>query len=186
MEYADYGVRWHEEPVTSDDLEGLRLLRDQGPPGMDIAAGEYGWDLPYFRNMLDAGAVDCLQADVTRCGGITTLLMTGALCHAHAIDLSTHGAPQVSAHVLSAVMPLRHLEYFHDHVRLERLLFDGVLEPEDGMLRPDRPARNGTRVQARRRGTPHTRSEAVGGAALTVKQASLETPPTSRVSWRRS
>lgn len=138
MEYADYGVRWHEEPVTSDDLEGLRLLRDQGPPGMDIAAGEYGWDLPYFRNMLDAGAVDCLQADVTRCGGITTLLMTGALCHAHAIDLSTHGAPQVSAHVLSAVMPLRHLEYFHDHVRLERLLFDGVLEPEDGMLRPDR------------------------------------------------
>lgn len=136
--FADYDVRWHEEPVTSDDLEGLRLVRDHGPPGMDIAAGEYGWDLPYFRRMLDARAVDCLQADVTRCGGITAVLMTAGLCHAHSIDLSAHTAPQVSAHVFSAVVPVRHVEYFHDHVRVERLLFDGVLEPEDGMLRPDR------------------------------------------------
>ncbi|MBW3578807.1 MAG: mandelate racemase [Actinobacteria bacterium] len=136
--FSDYDVRWHEEPVTSDDLEGLRLLRDQGPPGMDIAAGEYGWDLPYFRRMLDGGAVDCLQCDVTRCGGITAVLMTGALCHAHSVDVSAHTAPQASAHVFSAVVPLRHLEYFHDHVRVERLLFDGVLEPEAGMLRPDR------------------------------------------------
>ena len=137
--YAEAGVRWFEEPVSSDDLEGLRLLRDDGPPGLDIAAGEYGYTPSYFGHMLDAGAVDCLQADVTRCGGITGFLEVAGLCDARGIDLSAHCAPQVSAQVATAVRRLRHLEYFHDHVRIERMLFDGVLEPsEGGRLVPDR------------------------------------------------
>ena len=134
----EWGVAWYEEPVSSDDLEGLRLLRDRGPGGLEIAAGEYGYTLPYFEQMLAAGAVDCLQADVTRCGGITALLRVGGLCEARSIDLSAHCAPAVSAHAFSSVLRLRHLEYFHDHVRVERLLFDGTLEPEGGTLRPDR------------------------------------------------
>jgi L-alanine-DL-glutamate epimerase-like enolase superfamily enzyme len=139
VRYADAGVTWFEEPVSSDDLEGLHLLRDVGPPGLDIAAGEYGYTLPYFHHMLDAGAVDCLQADVTRCGGITAFLRVGALCDARTMDLSAHCAPQVSAHACTAIWHLRHLEYFHDHVRIESMLFDGVLEPEPGgVLRPDR------------------------------------------------
>lgn len=136
--YADHGVRWLEEPVSSDDLEGLRLLRDRGPGGLDIAAGEYGWNLPYFQRMLDAGAVDCLQADLTRCGGITGFLRAGALCDARTMDLSAHCAPQISAHACTALWHLRHLEYFHDHVRIEHMLFDGCLEPDGGVLRPDR------------------------------------------------
>jgi hypothetical protein len=76
---ADHDIRWLEEPVSSDDLEGLRLLHDRGPGGMDIAAGEYGYDLPYFHHMLDAGAVDCLQTDVTRCGGLTAVSRVAAL-----------------------------------------------------------------------------------------------------------
>ena len=137
--FADAGAHWLEEPVSSDDLEGLRLLRDRGPGLLDIAAGEYGYDLPYFHHMLDAGAVDCLQADVTRCGGISALLRVSGLCDARTIDLSLHCAPQVSAQVGTAVWHLRHLEYFHDHVRIEGLAFDGVLEPEPGgYLRPDR------------------------------------------------
>ncbi|SFB95753.1 L-alanine-DL-glutamate epimerase [Streptomyces aidingensis] len=135
----DADITWLEEPVSSEDLAGLRLLRDRGPGGMDIAAGEYGWDVPYFQRMLDAGAVDCLQADVTRCGGITGFLRVAALCDARCVDLSAHCAPQLSAHACTAVWHLRHLEYFHDHVRIERMLFDGVLEPEaGGVLRPDR------------------------------------------------
>jgi L-alanine-DL-glutamate epimerase-like enolase superfamily enzyme len=137
--FADHDVRWLEEPVSSDDLEGLRLLRDRGPGGMDVAAGEYGYDLPYFHHMLAAGAVDCLQADVTRCGGFSALLRVAALCDARSLDLSLHCAPQASAHAGTAVWHLRHLEYFHDHERIERLAFDGVLEPEaGGVLRPDR------------------------------------------------
>jgi L-alanine-DL-glutamate epimerase-like enolase superfamily enzyme len=136
---SEYGVRWLEEPVSSDDLAGLRLLRDRGPGGMDIAAGEYGYHLPYFQQMLDAGAVDCLQADVTRALGISGVLRVAALCDARSIDLSLHCAPQVSAQVGTAVWHLRHLEYFHDHERIEAMAFDGVLSPErGGVLRPDR------------------------------------------------
>jgi L-alanine-DL-glutamate epimerase-like enolase superfamily enzyme len=137
--FADVGVRWLEEPVSSDDLEGLHLLRDRGPAGMDIAAGEYGYHLPYFHHMLDARAVDCLQADVTRALGISGVRRVAALCDARSMDLSLHCAPQVSAHVGTAVWHLRHLEYFHDHVRIEGMAFDGVLSPEPGgLLRPDR------------------------------------------------
>ncbi len=135
---ADLDVRWLEEPVTSDDPAGLRLLRDRGPGMMDIAAGEYGYDLPTFRDMLAAGAVDCLQADVTRCGGITGFQRVGALCDAHTIDLSAHCAPTISAHVCTAQWHFRHIEFFHDHVRIERMLFDGRPDLVDGCLVPDR------------------------------------------------
>ena len=137
--YREYDVRWFEEPVSSQDLAGLRLLRDRAPGGLDIAAGEYGWNLPYFQRMLDAEAVHCLQADVTRCGGISGLIRVGALCDARSIDLSAHCAPQVSAHACTAIWHLRHLEYFHDHNRIEHMVFDGCLEPEPGgALKPDR------------------------------------------------
>jgi L-alanine-DL-glutamate epimerase-like enolase superfamily enzyme len=135
--YRDFDVRWFEEPVSSDDLEGLRFLRDNGPAGMDIAAGEYGYTLPYFERMLAAGAVDCLQADATRCEGITGFLAVDALCRARSLELSAHTAPSLHAHVCCAVHSVRHVEYFFDHVRIERLLFDGVLEPENGRLVPD-------------------------------------------------
>jgi len=138
VEYAErFDVRWFEEPVSSDDLEGLRLLRDRAPAGMDIAAGEYGYMLPYFERMLEAGAVDCLQADVTRCEGITGFLRVAALCQARSLQLSAHCGPSLHVHPCCAVVPLRHLEYFHDHVQIERILFDGVLEPIGGELHPD-------------------------------------------------
>jgi L-alanine-DL-glutamate epimerase-like enolase superfamily enzyme len=132
----EWGASWFEEPVSSADLDGLRLLREHGPGGLEIAAGEYAYVPADFRNLL--GCVDCLQADVTRCGGITGLLRAGGLGGANGLDLSAHCAPQLSAHAFCAVPTARHLEYFHDHVRLESLFFDGVLEPEDGRLRPDR------------------------------------------------
>ncbi|HEY5429929.1 MAG TPA: enolase C-terminal domain-like protein [Solirubrobacteraceae bacterium] len=134
----DFDVRWFEEPVSSDDLEGLRFVRDRAPGGMDIAAGEYGYMLGYFERMLAAGAVtSCLQADVTRCEGITGFRRVAALCEARSVELSAHCGPSIHAHVCCSVPGLRHLEYFHDHVRLERMLFDGVLEPRDGALHPD-------------------------------------------------
>ncbi|MBW3599665.1 MAG: mandelate racemase [Planctomycetes bacterium] len=146
----EWGVVWLEEPVSSDDREGLRLVRDQGPPGLDIAAGEYGFILRDFFDLLQAGAVDCLQADVTRCGGITGLLQVAGLCSAHSLDLSAHCAPAISAHAFCAVERLRHVEYFHDHVRVEQLLFDGCLSPLQGRLTPD-PARPGLGLELKRR-----------------------------------
>jgi L-alanine-DL-glutamate epimerase-like enolase superfamily enzyme len=135
--FAAQGVRWFEEPVSSDDLEGLRLLRDRAPAGMAITAGEYGYDLPYFERMLAAGAVDVLQADGTRCGGITGLMRAEALCEARCIDFSAHCAPSLHLHPACALPRMKHIEFFHDHDRIERLLFDGVVEPKQGKLAPD-------------------------------------------------
>ncbi|MER6472855.1 enolase C-terminal domain-like protein [Streptomyces collinus] len=135
--HEEWDVRWFEEPVSSADLEGLRMLSERGPERLEIAAGEYAYTSRDFVNLVQGGAVDCLQADVTRCGGITGLLETAGLSAAHHLDLSAHCAPALSAHAFCAVRRLRHLEYFHDHVRFEGLLFDGTLSPDGGALRPD-------------------------------------------------
>jgi L-alanine-DL-glutamate epimerase-like enolase superfamily enzyme len=134
---AESGVTWFEEPVSSDDLDGLRLIRDRAPAGMDIAAGEYGYDLWYFRRMLEAGAVDVLQADATRCAGITGFMRVAPLCEVRSMQLSSHCGPSLHVHPCCAVPNFRHMEYFHDHVRIERMFFDGVLTPVHGELRPD-------------------------------------------------
>jgi L-alanine-DL-glutamate epimerase-like enolase superfamily enzyme len=130
-------IRWFEEPVTSDDLPGLRLMRERAPDQMEIAAGEYIYLCDDARRFLEADAVDVLQADITRCGGVTGFLQIGALCEAHYIDLSGHCAPALHRHAACAVPRLRHLEWFHDHVRIEQMLFDGAPVARDGAIEPD-------------------------------------------------
>lgn len=131
---ADHGIAWFEEPVSSDDLDGLRQVRDAVTP--DVAAGEYGYGLPSFARL--AGVVDCLQADVTRCGGITGWCDAAVLAAAHGLQISGHCAPHLHLHVAAACANLRHLEWFHDHVRVESMLFDGVVQPlPGGLLMPD-------------------------------------------------
>ncbi|WP_232376775.1 enolase C-terminal domain-like protein [Amycolatopsis aidingensis] len=143
---GEWNVCWFEEPVSSDDPGGLRLVREHGPGGLEVAAGEYGFVPHDFAGLL--GSVDCLQADVTRCGGVTGLLQVAGLCTVHQVDLSAHCAPSASAHAFCAVRPLRHLEYFHDHVRFEGIAFDGTPTPVGGALRPD-PDRPGLGLEVR-------------------------------------
>ncbi len=140
-QFLDLGVVWFEEPVPSDDLRGLRLVRDADLAPMEVTAGEYGFQPSYFRRMLAAGSVDVLQADATRCGGLTGFLAVAALSDAYRIPLSSHCAPALHAHIGCALPIVRHVEYFHDHVRIERLFFDGFPEPQAGAMRPalDRP-----------------------------------------------
>jgi L-alanine-DL-glutamate epimerase-like enolase superfamily enzyme len=135
--FATEHVTWFEEPVVYWDLEGLRLCRDRAPAGIEISVGEYGYRPSDFERTLDARAVDVLQADATRCGGVTGLLIVDALCEARGIPLSTHCAPSLHAHPACALKRLRHVEYFHDHVRIEHMLFDGALAPQGGELCPD-------------------------------------------------
>jgi L-alanine-DL-glutamate epimerase-like enolase superfamily enzyme len=104
---------------------------------MEIAAGEYGYTLDDFRLLLEAGSVDVLQADVSRCGGITGFLQVAGLCEAFHVPLSAHCAPALHLHVASAVPRLRHQEWFHDHVRIESMLFDGAPRPFKGEIAAD-------------------------------------------------
>jgi L-alanine-DL-glutamate epimerase-like enolase superfamily enzyme len=136
-EAAELGVNWFEEPVSSDDLEGLHMLRARAPAGMEIAAGEYGYESFYFRRMLDAQAVDVMQADATRCCGYTGFLAAAALADAEPLPLSAHTAPAVHLPVCCAAPRVRHIEWFHDHARIESMFFDGAPKPEKGTIRPD-------------------------------------------------
>lgn len=135
--FHDSGVTWFEEPVSSDDLAGLHLVRGRVPAPMEIAAGEYGYTVPYFENMVVAEAVDVLQADATRAQGITGFLNAAAVCDAHQMALSAHCAPSIHVHTCCAVPRARHLEFFHDHARIERMFFDGFCEAREGRMFPD-------------------------------------------------
>ena len=139
----EWNVSWFEEPVSSGDVDGMRLVRDRAP--LEIAAGEYAYTPEDVRTIVDA--VDVLQLDVTRCLGISGVL---SVANAYGVDVSAHCAPAISAHVFCAVDRRRHLEYFHDHVRIEQLLFDGLPELRDGALHPDR-SRPGNGLELKRR-----------------------------------
>ncbi len=136
--FREYDVVWFEEPVSSDDLDGLRLMRDRAPAGMDIAAGEYGYDAFYFRRMLQHQAVDVMQADGTRCGGATGFLFAGGVAEAFGYPLSAHTAPSFHSYMTCAVPRAFNVEYFHDHARIEKQFLEGAIIPKQGMLRPDR------------------------------------------------
>jgi L-alanine-DL-glutamate epimerase-like enolase superfamily enzyme len=137
VSFADCRVSWFEEPVSSDDLEGLRFVREHAPAGMRIAAGEYGYDSFYFRRMLAAGAVDVLQADATRCAGISGFLAAASLSAAFSTPFSAHTAPSLHAHACCAVAAALNVEYFFDHYRIEQMFFEGAVAPVKGLLRPD-------------------------------------------------
>jgi L-alanine-DL-glutamate epimerase-like enolase superfamily enzyme len=137
QKFAEQDVRWFEEPVSSDNLIGLRHIRERAPVGMDIAAGEYGYSAWYLKHMIDAEAVTVLQADATRCCGVSGFLDAAALCWAANLPLSSHCAPSMHLHVCCAVPRAVHMEFFHDHARIERMIFDGFREPRGGRMCPD-------------------------------------------------
>ena len=136
-EFGDLGVTWFEEPVTSDDRVGLHLLVEHAPPIMNIAAGEYCYVLDDARLLLEAQAVDVLQADVTRCGGVTNFVKIGNVCETYHFPLSAHTSPSVHATLCCALVPAINVEYFHDHARIEQMIFDGAIAPVKGNLKPD-------------------------------------------------
>ncbi len=136
-QFASVGVSWMEEPVSSDNLAGLRQIRERTPPGMDIAAGEYGYTAWYFRRMIDGESVTVLQADATRCAGVTGFLAAAGVCWAANMPLSSHCGPSMHLHVCCSVPRAIHMEFFHDHARIERMFFDGFCEPVNGVMSPD-------------------------------------------------
>lgn len=139
-QFGDLGVTWFEEPVTSDDRIGLRWMVERAPAVMKIAAGEYNYTLDDARLLIEAQAVDVLQTDVTRCGGVTNFLKIGHLCDISHYPYSAHTAPSIHATLCCALAPAMNVEYFHDHVRIEHMFFDGAITARKGLLKPDASA----------------------------------------------
>jgi L-alanine-DL-glutamate epimerase-like enolase superfamily enzyme len=129
-----YGVTWFEEPVSSDDHQGLRRVR--ASVGADVTAGEYGDNLAYFTHLLAAQTVDCVQIDVTRCGGYGEWLQIAALAASYGLEVSGHCAPALHLPVAVATPHLRHLEWFEDHERIEGRFLDPAPVPQHGAVPP--------------------------------------------------
>jgi L-alanine-DL-glutamate epimerase-like enolase superfamily enzyme len=147
--FAGEGVSWFEEPVYHRDLRGNARVRRRAPAGMEVSNGEYGYAAEDFAAIADAGAADVLQADVTRCGGISGFMAVDDLCTARFLPLSSHCAPSATLHAALAARQLRHVEYFYDHMRIERMLFDGAAVPANGCLAPD-PSRPALGIELKR------------------------------------
>jgi L-alanine-DL-glutamate epimerase-like enolase superfamily enzyme len=137
MRFAEERVCWFEEPVDHRNLDGNAAVCARAPAAMEISNGEYAFSPEAFVRIVDSGAADVLQADVTRCGGFSGFAIADAICAARCKPLSSHCAPYATLHGAMAAKTLRHAEYFHDHVRIERLFFDGTEAPHDGALAPD-------------------------------------------------
>jgi L-alanine-DL-glutamate epimerase-like enolase superfamily enzyme len=113
------------------------MLVQEAPRVMNIAAGEYCYVLDDARLLIDAHAVDVLQADATRCGGITNFLKIGHLCEAYHLPLSAHTAPSLHPMLCCALSTAINVEYFHDHSRIEQMIFAGAARPSRGNLIPN-------------------------------------------------
>ncbi len=148
-QFGDLGVTWFEEPVTSDDRIGLRFMVERAPAVMKIAAGEYNYTLDDARLLIEAQAIDVLQTDVTRCGGVTNFIKIGDVCETYHYPYSAHTAPSIHATLCCSILAAMNVEYFHDHVRLEHMLFDGAITAVNGNLKPDL-SRHGLGLELRR------------------------------------
>jgi len=117
---SELGVYWVEEPTIPDDVAGhARIVREGGVP---IAAGENLHSLYEFAAYLRAGAVTFPEPDVTNCGGVTVFMKVAHLAEAFNLPVTSHGAHDITVHLLAAVPNRSYLEahgfgldHFLDH-----------------------------------------------------------------------
>lgn len=131
----DQDLIWLEEPTIPDDVPGhARIVREGGVP---IAAGENLHTLHEFRALITAGGVTFPEPDVTNCGGITTFMKICHLAEAFNLPVTSHGAHDVTVHLLAAVPNRSYLEAHG--FGLDRYIESPLRIQEGNAVAPDRP-----------------------------------------------
>ncbi len=105
-----YRLRWLEEPVIPDDIHGYAELKRAGR--VPIAGGEHEFTLYGFRELIEARAVDYIQFDTNRVGGLTQARKIAALAEAHSIPVIPHAGQMHNYHVVMASLNSPMAEYF--------------------------------------------------------------------------
>ena len=105
-----FHLRWLEEPVIPDDIHGYAELKSYGR--IPIAGGEHEFTVSGFRDLLQARAVDYIQFDTNRVGGITQARKIAALAEAHGIPVIPHAGQMHNYHVVMASLNSPMAEYF--------------------------------------------------------------------------
>ena len=133
--FAPYDLGWLEEPLIPDDVAGhVRVVREGGLP---VATGENFRTLWEFKQMIASGGVTFPEPDVTNCGGITPFIKVAHLAEAFNLPVTSHGAHDITVHLLGAVPNRSYLEAHG--FGLDRYIAE-PLRIEDGFaLCPDRP-----------------------------------------------
>jgi L-alanine-DL-glutamate epimerase-like enolase superfamily enzyme len=133
--FAPFDLTWLEEPIIPDDVAGhARIVREGGLP---IATGENLRTLWDFRHLIASGGVTYPEPDVTNCGGVTSFMKIAHLAEAFNLPVTSHGAHDVTVHLLAAVPNRSYLEAHG--FGLDRYLADPLRIEEGFAIAPDRP-----------------------------------------------
>lgn len=111
---ADLRIFWFEEPLSAENLDGYRLLRQDG--AVTIAHGENEYTRFGFRDLITQGTVDVINADAQVLGGITEWRKVAALANAYEIPIAPHGNQEIHIHLVAAVPGGLILEYYNENV----------------------------------------------------------------------
>ncbi|MET0744171.1 MAG: mandelate racemase/muconate lactonizing enzyme family protein [Microvirga sp.] len=130
-----FDLTWLEEPTIPDDPAGhARIVREGGLP---IAAGENLRTLWEFKLYVAGGAVTYPEPDVTNCGGVTPFMKIAHLAEAFNLPVTSHGAHDVTVHLLAACPNRSYLEAHG--FGLERFIAEPLTIRDGSALAPDRP-----------------------------------------------
>ena len=135
-EFEQYQVGWFEEPVLADDIDGLAQVRDA--INIPLATGEHEYTKFGFRSLIGAGAVDIVQPDVGRVGGVTEWLKVAHMAHAFNLPVAPHAVQLVHLHLACATPNLKVVEYMNTTLLGDRVWYTEFPEQRDGMWSPSR------------------------------------------------
>jgi len=135
-----YNIRWLEEPVVADDIEGYTELRKLGR--IPISGGEHEYTLAGFQQLVDRRALDVIQYDTNRVGGITAARKINALAEAFSIPVIPHAGQMHNYHLTMSTLASPMSEFFPVHDvevgnELFYYLFAGEPQPDNGFLQLD-------------------------------------------------
>jgi L-alanine-DL-glutamate epimerase-like enolase superfamily enzyme len=132
---AQFDPVWLEEPTNPDDVPGhVRIVRDGGLP---VAAGENLHTLAEFRQLIAAGGVTFPEPDVTNCGGVTVFMKVAHLAEAFNLPVTSHGAHDVTVHLLAAAPNRSYLEAHG--FGLDRFIAEPLRLEAGAAVAPERP-----------------------------------------------
>jgi L-rhamnonate dehydratase len=151
-----FQLRWLEEPVIPDDVHGYAELKSYGR--IPIAGGEHEFTAYGFRDLLEARALDYIQFDTNRVGGVTQARKIAALAEAYSVPVIPHAGQMHNYHVVMASLNSPMAEYFpvvdvEVGNELFWYIFNGEPKAKDGFIDLD---------------------ESVPGLGLTINEAALE------------